>query len=135
MCVLLSCNCIFGYLHVASILMMLLLSSHMCVLGRTENQCYRRMGRSTVKSSTLNFPIFPVVAGDMLSRYGFQTESIAPSPALAVSEPTISYLVPAGAPTESSATQPSAATRLSTNVCAPTMLMMCIILFLSSTKL
>lgn len=110
-------------------------SSFSHVFGWTENQCYRRMGRSAVKSSTLNFPIFPVVAGDMVSRYGFQTESIAPSPALAVSEPTISYLVPVGAPTETSATQPSAATRLSTNVSASMMLMMFIIMFLSRTKL
>lgn len=72
----------------------------------------------------------------MISRYGFQTESIAPSPALAVSEPTISYLVPGGAP-ESSATQPSAATRLSANVSASMMLMMLMtlmILFLSRSK-
>lgn len=65
-----------------------------------KNYCYQPLAGKTVNMSTNQYPLFPVTPMP-------GSNSIAPSPALSVADPPVSYLVPEGSPGSGGAKPPA----------------------------
>ncbi|KAG0561173.1 hypothetical protein KC19_9G042500 [Ceratodon purpureus] len=80
-----------------------------------KNYCYQSVGGQNISMSTQNYPIFPVAPVSPFA--------MAPSPALSVAEPPVSYLVPTTSPGGPSiapgpSANPSSATKLPVSLVA-----------------